>query len=161
MFVECRGHTHVASDPGRGFLERVANRLTPGGDQDLNRPTYRLWATGRNESSKKPTVLLVWYWLCLRVRIKHEAGEMGKVFLMQRPVAHSEMAGAVSKCFQSRRERGQVTGSAFWRDHSEYKVQTDFRRMGAEGKYKGECFEHTPHCSFYFEAMLIECFNNI
>lgn len=32
MFVECCGHTHVASDPGRGFLERVANRLTPGGD---------------------------------------------------------------------------------------------------------------------------------
>lgn len=58
MFVECCGHTHVASDPGRGFLERVANRLTPGGDQDLNRPTYRLWATGRNESGKKPTVLL-------------------------------------------------------------------------------------------------------
>ena len=49
----------------------------------------------------------------MSIRIKHEAGEVGKVFLMQRPVAHSEMAGAVSKCFQSRRERGQVMGSAF------------------------------------------------
>lgn len=32
MFVECCGHTHVDSDPGRGSLEKVANRLTPGGN---------------------------------------------------------------------------------------------------------------------------------
>ena len=32
MFVECCGHAHVDSDPGRGSLEKVANRLTPGGN---------------------------------------------------------------------------------------------------------------------------------
>lgn len=124
---------------------------------------------GKERAWQKAKCYWVWYWLCLnpllagasRVRIKHEAGEVGKVFLMHRPVAHSEMAGAVSKCFQSRRGRGQGTGSAFWRDHSEHKVQTDFRRMGAEGKDKWDCFEHTPHCSFHFEAMLIVCLNNI
>ena len=32
IFVECCGPTHEDSDPGRGFLEKVANRLTPGGN---------------------------------------------------------------------------------------------------------------------------------
>ena len=68
--------------------------------------------------------------------MKHEAGEVGKGSLMQKPADLCKVAGAVSKCSQAGREGGRVTGFVFSRDHSEYKGWNDLRGTRGEGGYK-------------------------